>query len=56
MAHSYVSNLLDYVFNTKERRKIITPDLQERLWPCLGALLGKSDESLGYLHLPLSGQ
>ena len=38
MAHSYVSNLLHYVFSTKDRRKIITPDLQERLWPYLGGI------------------
>jgi len=38
MAHSYVNNLLHYVFSTKDRRKIITPDLQERLWPYLGGI------------------
>jgi len=26
------------VFSTKERRKSITPDLQERLWPYLGGI------------------
>lgn len=38
MAHSYVSNLLHYVFSTKERSKMITPDLQERLWPFIGGI------------------
>jgi REP element-mobilizing transposase RayT len=26
------------VFSTKERRRLITPVLQERLWPCLGGI------------------
>jgi REP element-mobilizing transposase RayT len=38
MPHSYVSALFHCVFSTKERRKIITPDLQDRLWPYLGGI------------------
>jgi putative transposase len=30
---SYVSSCFHCVFSTKERRKLITPTLQERLWP-----------------------
>ena len=36
--HSFTSCHLHVVFSTKERRKIITPDLQERLWPYLGGI------------------
>ena len=38
MAHSYVSQLLHCVFSTKERRRIITPDLQLRLLPYMGGI------------------
>jgi REP element-mobilizing transposase RayT len=38
MPHSYVSNFYHCVFSTKERRKLITPDLEERLWPFLGGV------------------
>jgi putative transposase len=38
MAHSYVSQLLHCVFSTKERRRIITPDLQLRLLPYIGGI------------------
>jgi len=33
MSHSYVSALFHCVFSTKERRPLITPDLETRLWP-----------------------
>lgn len=33
MAHTYVSNRLHCVFSTKDRKKLIGPALQERLWP-----------------------
>ena len=36
--HSFVSCLMHYVFSTKERRQLITPDLQERLYPYLGGI------------------
>ena len=31
MPHSYTSCLMHYVFSTKERQRIISPDLRERL-------------------------
>ena len=36
--HSFVSCLMHCVFSTKERRKLITPELQERLYPYLGGI------------------
>lgn len=36
--HSFVSCLMHCVFSTKERRSLITPDLQERLYPYLGGI------------------
>ena len=38
MGHSYTSSLFHCVFSTKERRKLITPELQERLWPYIGGI------------------
>jgi putative transposase len=38
MSHSYVNNLLHCVFSTKERRPLITPDLQTRLFPYMGGI------------------
>ena len=35
---SYVSSYSHCVFSTKERRPLITPSLQERLWPFLGGI------------------
>src|SRR5262249_16522048 len=43
MAHSYVVNHYHCVFSTKERRKLITPDLQQRLCPFLAALPRQHD-------------
>jgi len=36
--HSFVSCLMHCVWATKERRPLITPDLQHRLWPYLGGI------------------
>jgi hypothetical protein len=36
--HSLTSCLVHCVFSTKERRKLITPDLEQRLWPYLGGI------------------
>ena len=36
--HSFVSCLMHCVFSTKERRRLITPDLQDRLYPYLGGI------------------
>ena len=38
MPHSYVSCYMHYVFSTKDRSKIITPELKERLWPYMGGI------------------
>src|SRR3989304_1263657 len=38
MAHSFVSGLFHCAFSTSGRRKIITPDLQDRLWPFMGGI------------------
>ena len=37
-AMSYVSAYFHCVFSTKERRRLITPELRERLWPFLGGI------------------
>lgn len=61
MAHSYVSSHLHYVFSTKERRKLITRDLRDRLWPYLGGIAREHQmKALGvggtddHVHLLLS--
>lgn len=36
--HSFVSCLMHCVFSTKERRPLITPQLQRRLYPYLGGI------------------
>jgi REP element-mobilizing transposase RayT len=38
VAHSYISSLFHCVFSTKDRGKIIVPELQERLWPYMGGI------------------
>ncbi|HEY0319949.1 MAG TPA: transposase [Pyrinomonadaceae bacterium] len=38
MPHSYVSTLIHCVFSTKERRKIISAELQASLWPSIGGI------------------
>jgi putative transposase len=43
MAHSFTSSLFHCVFSTKERVKIITPDLQVRLWPYMGGIAREHD-------------
>ncbi|HEX8129739.1 MAG TPA: IS200/IS605 family transposase [Pyrinomonadaceae bacterium] len=43
MPHSYLSNLMHCVFSTKERRKFITPEVQQRLWPFIGGTAKKND-------------
>ncbi len=46
MSHSYVSQLMHCVFSTKERRPLITPDLQERLFPYIGGIARKNKMKL----------
>src|SRR5437588_12080900 len=38
MPHSYVSNLVHYIFSTKERFPFIDRELESRLWPYLGGI------------------
>jgi putative transposase len=58
---SYVSSYFHCVFSTKERRRLITPALQQRLWPFLGGIARQNDMkalSVGgvedHVHLLLS--
>jgi len=36
--HSYVSCLMHVVFSTKDRRRVVTPAMQSKLWPYLGGI------------------
>ena len=38
MPHSYVSNLVHYIFSTKERFPLIDSELESRLWPYMGGI------------------
>jgi putative transposase len=38
MPHSYVSNLVHYIFSTKERLPFIDQELESRLWPYMGGI------------------
>jgi hypothetical protein len=38
LAMSYISSYFHCVFSTTERRPLIPPKLQERLWPYLGGI------------------
>ena len=38
MAHSYTNILIHYVFSTKNREKIMTVELQKRLWSYMGGI------------------
>ena len=63
MAHSYISAYIHYIFSTKNRQKIIKPELEERLWPYMGgiarenkmkalAIGGDEDHAHVFLSLP----
>ncbi len=63
MAHSYICNHVHYVFSTKHRQKMITPELEARLWPYMGgiarenkmkalAIGGVEDHAHVFLSLP----
>jgi putative transposase len=41
MSHSYSSILFHCTFSTKERRRLISPELQTRLWPFMGGIARK---------------
>jgi len=38
MGHTYCSSLYHCVFSTRERRKWVAPELQERLWAYMGGI------------------
>lgn len=38
MAHTYTHLLVHYVFSTKRRQKVISPEIQARLWPYMGGI------------------
>lgn len=38
MPHTYVSNLVHYVFSTKGRRKFLSPEIQSDLFPYVGGI------------------
>ncbi len=38
MANSYISCYIHYIFSTKNRENIITPEIEERLWPYIGGI------------------
>jgi len=43
VGHSYSSCLIHYVFSTKGRRKIISAELQPRLWAYMGGIAREND-------------
>ena len=38
MAHSFVKNLLHVIFSTKERHKLISKEMQPRLWAYMATI------------------
>jgi len=63
MAHSYVSILIHYIFSTKNREKIISPEIQDRVWAYMGGIArennmkalsigGVEEHAHGLLSLP----
>ena len=43
MSHTYCCSLFHCVFSTKERRKIIAPEIQPRLWAYMGGIAREHD-------------
>ncbi|MFC1736695.1 IS200/IS605 family transposase [Candidatus Hydrogenedentota bacterium] len=43
MAHTYTSLLFHCVFSTKEREKLLTPQIRERLFPYLGGIARENE-------------
>ncbi len=61
MSHTFVNALFHCVFSTKQRLRLITPALQERLWPMMGGIAreqGSKALTIGgvedHVHLLLS--
>ncbi len=50
-AHTFVSSLVHCVFSTKGRRKLITSEMQMRLWPYLGGIARQN----GFTAIALGG-
>src|SRR4051812_38113842 len=46
MANSYLAVRVHYVFSTKERRRLITPELKERLYPFIGGIACENNMKL----------
>ena len=42
MAHTYVSELIHCVFSTKQRRNLISSEVQQQLWEFLGGIARKN--------------
>ena len=38
MSHTYVSSLVHVVFSTKDRKRFLLPEIQERLWPFISGV------------------
>jgi len=38
MAHTYTNIMVHYIFSTKNRRRLITTEIQERLWSFMGGI------------------
>src|SRR6476659_392494 len=45
MAHSFVCQYMHCVFGTKGHERMITPPLQERLWPYMGGIARENEMS-----------
>jgi REP element-mobilizing transposase RayT len=61
MPHSYVSSLIHCVFSTKERTKVLLPEVRENLWPYIGGIARDHEMKLlaiggtnDHIHLLLS--
>ena len=61
MSNSFTSSYYHCVFSTKERRNLITPELQEKLFPYLGGIARKNKMKMlavggmaDHVHLLLS--
>ena len=51
MAHTYVSELIHCAFSTKNRRSLISPEIQPQLWSFLGGIARKK----GFKALMIGG-
>ena len=43
MGHSYICSYVHCVFSTRNRQKLIPPEIRERLWPYLGGIAREND-------------